>query len=197
MNRACHHARVVDSRRARLLSFHHPPYLLHDAVLSVVEVAVNVEWVELVADADRELVGEHIAGRSKRDLCRRAAHLHDPRRRVRLLCTRRQHHAAHEPSWTELDSTGLDWSSQTGVLNTCFPMAVFTAHELTMSTNRPDFTTANQVVTRCPMNVSCNWVDLLQASWVQCSCAVNEPQQFIHLSSCHDKLTARTIDYHC
>ena len=131
MNRACHHARVVDSRRARLLSFHHPPYLLHDAVLSVVEVAVNVEWVELVADADRELVGEHIAGRSKRDLCRRAAHLHDPRRRVRLLCTRRQHHAAHEPSWTELDSTGLDWSSQTGVLNTCFPMAVFTAHELT------------------------------------------------------------------
>lgn len=53
------------------------------------------------------------------------------------------------------------WSSQNGVLYACFPMGVFTTHQLTVSTNRSSFAAATQVLPLHdmrvrPMNASCS-----------------------------------------
>jgi len=74
---ASHHAWVVDFRHAALFTFKNRPDLLHDAVLTVVEVAVHVQRVQLVTDANGKLVGENVSSRIERDLRGRAAHLHD------------------------------------------------------------------------------------------------------------------------
>ena len=68
--------------------------------------------------------------------------------------------------------TKLNWSSRTGVLNTCFPMTI-SRRTNWLNTKRPSFAAASLLVmtlTRVTNERVVKWVDLLQVSSVQFIC---------------------------